>query len=74
MESETDWDGRNNLVNQTQLDEFVRTLHLSKRDLEVAGTLLRKFGVLDKKAKTEIEMNLLLKFWKEHFQKFQLQS
>ena len=42
MESETEWDGKNNLVNQTQLDEFVRTLNLSKRDSEVAGTLLQK--------------------------------
>ena len=38
----TEWDGRNKLVNQTQLDEFVRTLHLSKRDSEVTDTLLQK--------------------------------
>lgn len=52
-ESDKSWepDSKDKKVDQGQLDELVRSLHLSKKDSEVAASLLKKFGVLDNSAK-----------------------
>lgn len=48
------FDIHNKTINQTQLDQFIRNLKLSKEDSCLAGSMLRDFGVLARETRTSI--------------------